>query len=177
MAASNDGRSSAAPVMAAVCGLFCSACSFYIGTHEEPARLERMASSFHVSREALLCDGCRSERRLFYCRDCVMFGCAAHRGYYTCGECPDCPCPDLERFVAERPHRADVPRDLARIKEIGAIAWMDEATLRHSCPECGTLNPAYDLACRKCGHDPASPYVEEHRDAILARLRQDAARR
>ena len=32
-----------APVMAAVCGLFCSACTFYIGTHEDPARLAVLA--------------------------------------------------------------------------------------------------------------------------------------
>jgi hypothetical protein len=172
-----EGSAPRPPVAAAVCGLLCSACTFYIGTHEDPARLDRLAAGFGVSKEVLLCDGCHSERRLFYCRDCHMFRCAAERGYAFCGECPDCPCPELDEFVAERPHRADIHRDLARIAEIGGEAWVLEATERHSCPDCGTLNSAYDLVCRKCGRDPSSPYGEEHRDIIIARLRQDAVRR
>lgn len=158
------------PVTAAVCGLFCSACTFYIGTHEDPGRLERLAGSLDVELERLRCDGCRSDRRLFYCDNCHMFACAAERGYEFCGECPECPCPELEAFVAERPHRADIPRDLARIAEIGGRAWMVEATIRHACPDCHTLNSAYDLRCRKCGRTPSSPYAAEHKDIILARI-------
>ena len=170
-----DGRekTSEAPIIAAVCGLFCSACTFYIGTHEDPQRLEILAARFGVSEEKLRCDGCRSDRRLFYCSDCHMFACAAGRDLEYCGECPDCPCPELEAFVAERPHRADIYRDLTRIAEIGGEAWITEATLRYTCPDCGTLNSAYDIACRKCGRDPSTPYVEEHRDEIVARLTAD----
>ena len=163
-----------AAVTAAVCGLFCSACTIYIGTHEDPARLERLAASFSTSVDRLQCDGCRSGRRLFYCDTCHMFACAAQRGYTFCSKCPDCPCPELEGFVAERPHRADIYRDLARIAEIGGEAWIAEASARHACPKCGTLNSAYDLACRKCGHDPSSPYVEEHRARIMAQMLERA---
>jgi hypothetical protein len=158
------------PVTAAVCGLFCSACTFYIGTHEDPARLERLAVSLGIEVERLYCDGCRSDRRLFYCSSCHMSSCAARRGHEFCSECPNYPCPELEAFVAERPHRADIPRDLARIAEIGGRAWMVEATIRHACSECGTLNSAYDLECRACGRDPSSPYVAEHRELIVARM-------
>jgi hypothetical protein len=161
------------PMTAAVCGLFCPACSLYIGTREDPGRLDRLAARFGVSRDEVLCDGCRSERRLSYCAGCHMFRCAAERGYTFCGECPDCPCPDLREFVSERPHRADVYRNLARIAEIGGEAWMAEATERHSCPACGTINSAYDLVCRDCGRDPSSLYVEEHRDIIVARMIED----
>jgi hypothetical protein len=166
-----------APIVAAVCGLFCSSCTFYIGTHEDPARLDRLAAAFGVSRDVLLCDGCRSDRRLFYCQNCHMFGCAAEKGYAYCGECPECPCPELEAFITERPHRADIRRDLERISEIGGEAWTVEVTERHACPECGTINSAYDLTCRACGRDPSSPFVEEHREIIIARMQQDAARR
>jgi hypothetical protein len=166
-----------APVTAAVCGLFCPACTFYIGTHEDPARLARLAVALGMSEDALRCDGCRSDRRLFYCQDCHMFGCAAERGYSFCGECPEHPCPELQAFVAERPHRADIYRDLARIAEIGGEAWMVEAAARHSCPDCGTVNSAYDLVCRQCGREPSSPYGEEHREIIMARMLQDTAGR
>ena len=81
---------------------------------------------------------------------------------------------ELEAFVAERPHRADVYRDLARIAEIGEDAWIVEAAVRYTCPDCGTLNSAYDLTCRACGRDPSTPFVVEHRDEILARLLADS---
>ena len=163
--------------MASVCGIFCSACSFYIATHEDPARLDKLASSFGVSREAVRCDGCRGGHRIDYCANCHMFQCATERGYQFCAECPECPCAELETFMAERPHRADIRRDLVRIAEIGPEAWLVEATERHSCPDCGTLNSSYDLACRTCGRDPSSPFVQEHRALIITRLRQDGARR
>jgi hypothetical protein len=168
----NDGPITQPSVVAAVCGLFCSACTFYIGTHEDPARLTRLAAAFGTEPERLQCDGCRSERRLFYCANCHMAKCAAERGYSYCGECPESPCPELREFVAERPHRADIPRDLARIAEIGGDAWVVEATRRHSCPDCGTLNSAYDLVCRTCGRDPSSPYVEEHRELTVAMMQR-----
>jgi hypothetical protein len=174
--AEESEKTGGAPVMAAVCGLFCSACTFYIGTHEDPKRLEILAGRFGMSEEKLRCDGCRSDRRLFYCSDCHMFACAAERGLEFCGECPDCPCTELEAFVAERPHRADIYQDLARIAEIGGEAWIAEATVRYTCPDCGTLNSAYDIACRKCGRDPSTPYVAAHREEILARLIVDTTR-
>jgi hypothetical protein len=170
MAPSSQGAVDHPPVTAAVCGLLCSACSFYIGTHEDPERLARLAEAFGMDEERLRCDGCRSERRLFYCSNCHMYGCAAEKGYAFCGECPECPCPELDTFIAERPHRADIYRDLARIAEIGGDAWMAEATERHSCPDCGIINSAYDLVCRSCGRDPSSPYVEEHREIIVAQM-------
>jgi hypothetical protein len=37
---------------------------------------------------------------------------------------------------------------------------------RYSCPRCRTINSAYDLACRKCGHEPGSEYVSRHRPEI-----------
>jgi hypothetical protein len=165
------------PVIAAVCGLFCSACTFYIGTQEDPARLDRAAAAFGVARDVLLCDGCRSERRLFYCQTCHMHRCAAERGHSFCGECPDCPCPELEAFIAERPHRADIRKDLARIAEIGGDAWTAEVIERYSCPDCGTINSAYDLTCRTCGRDPSNPYVAEHREIIVARMSLAAVQR
>lgn len=176
MTTQKDGITLDPPVMAAACGLFCSACTFYIGTHEDPARLDRLAAGFGVSKDVLVCDGCRSERRLFYCATCHMIRCATERGYSFCGECPECPCKELDEFIEARPHRADIRRDLKRIAEIGGKAWITEATARHSCPDCATINSAYDLTCRACGRDPSSPYVQEHRNIIIARMREDAVR-
>lgn len=158
--------------VAAVCGLFCEACTIFIGSHEDPTRLAAFAARQGWSVDDAYCDGCRAEKRTSYCRDCDLFACAERRGHAFCGECDDYPCSELESFRAERPHRAEIFENLARIGEVGAESWLAEARERYACPACGTLNSAYDLKCRACGHDPANQFVAAHREAIVERLSQ-----
>jgi hypothetical protein len=160
------------PVAAAVCGLYCAACTIFIGSHEDPERVALFAARQGWSAEEAYCDGCRAERRTPYCRDCTLFACAAQRGHTFCGECSDYPCAELDDFRRERPHRAEIFASLERIREIGAKAWLSEARDRYACPSCQTLNSAYDLKCRKCGHEPANDFVVANRDAIMERLSQ-----
>jgi hypothetical protein len=49
--------------LAAVCGLYCEACSWFIATHDDPERLRRFAAQFHYSEEESKCCGCRSDKR------------------------------------------------------------------------------------------------------------------
>jgi len=42
--------------LAAVCGLYCEACSLYIATTEDPARLTALAKLFRVPEGTLLPD-------------------------------------------------------------------------------------------------------------------------
>jgi hypothetical protein len=151
---------------AAACGLFCPGCSLYIGTQEDPARLELMAVQFNLPVEQLQCDGCRAERRGFYCQQCKMISCTKDKGIEFCIECDEYPCAELEAFQAEMPHRINLWDDLARIKDVGYEAWFQEMVDRYACPECGVINSAYDLACRKCGCEPGNEYVKAHREAI-----------
>jgi hypothetical protein len=153
-----------------VCGLYCDACTIFIGSREDPQRLTWFAARMGWSEEEARCDGCRAEKRTPYCEACELYKCAERRGYAFCGECEDYPCADLEAFQRERPHRAELYSNLARIGEIGAEAWLAEARERYSCPSCGTLNSAYDLACRACGREPGSAYAAAHREAILEAL-------
>lgn len=164
-------------VRPSVCGLFCPACVFYIGTHADPSRLERMAAAFHVSTEAIRCDGCGSKRRDRWFARCLMGDCAESLGHQSCGECSDYPCAELKQFLEGHPYRKDIYRDMSRIRETGADAWLAEAAQRYSCSACGCINTPSDLGCRSCGQDPSSPYVEEHRAQILARVRQEDGRR
>jgi len=46
---------------AAVCGLYCEACSWFIATNEDRERLKRLASQLHFSEEESKCYGCRSD--------------------------------------------------------------------------------------------------------------------
>jgi len=153
--------------LAAVCGLFCPACTVFIGTREEPDRLKAIAERFQQPVEEVMCDGCRSDKRCFYCRDkCMMSKCAHEKGVEFCGECNEYPCEDLRTFQKEAPHRIELWRSQERIREAGYEKWYSEMLERYSCPECNTLNSAYDLKCRNCKREPASAYVGQLMQAI-----------
>lgn len=153
-------------VFTAACGLFCPGCSLYIGTHEDPARMEHMAKQFNLPVEELYCDGCRAERRGPYCKRCKMIVCTKEKGIEFCSECDEYPCAELKEFQAAMPHRINLWDDLARIGEIGFEAWYKEKLDYYACPDCGILNSAYDLKCRQCGHKPSNEYVKAHRDEV-----------
>jgi hypothetical protein len=152
--------------LAAVCGLYCEACSLFIATKEDPTRLKGMAKRFQVSEEAVKCYGCRSTKRGPYCQTCKMFFCAAERGIDFCVECKDYPCGDLKQFQSEMPHRIDLWDNLERIKSMGYQQWFKEIRKDYSCPRCQTINSTYDLKCRKCGEEPSCSYVAQHRQEI-----------
>ncbi len=153
--------------LAAVCGLFCPACGIFIGTKEDPARLNVIAQRVQQPIEKLRCNGCRSDQRCFYCEsNCKMAKCATARGVDFCGECAEYPCKDLKAFQAEMPHRIELWESQSRIKEVGYERWYAEMIEHYSCPNCRTINSAYDLKCRKCGEEPSCAYVGRHRKAI-----------
>ncbi len=157
--------------LAAVCGLFCPACHVFIGTHEDPARLMAMAQRFQMPLEEMQCNGCRSEKRCFFCETkCTMAKCAAEKGVDFCGDCTEYPCNDLKEFQLLAPHRIELWKSQARIKEAGYEKWYGEMIGHFSCQKCGTLNSAYDLKCRKCGEEPSCNYVGLHQDEIVKHL-------
>ena len=156
--------------LAAVCGLFCPACTFYIGSTADRGRLERLAERMQRPVEEIECHGCRSDRVTFYCRTCKMVECAAEKGLDFCGQCADYPCADLQEFQAARPHRLELWAAQARIQEAGYEQWFAEMVEHYACPHCHTLNSAYDLACWSCGASPGSAYVARHKDKIVQYL-------
>jgi predicted RNA-binding Zn-ribbon protein involved in translation (DUF1610 family) len=153
--------------LCAVCGLFCPSCTVFIGTAEDPGRLEAIAKRFQQPPENWHCEGCRSEKRSYYCENlCYMAPCARKKGIEFCVECDEYPCDELRAFQAERPHRIELWEAQERIAEVGYSQWFDEMREHYSCPNCGTINSAYDIACRSCGTKPSCRYVGLHLDAI-----------
>jgi predicted RNA-binding Zn-ribbon protein involved in translation (DUF1610 family) len=149
--------------LAAVCGLFCPACTIFIGTREDPERLKALSKWIGLPVEELRCEGCRSEKRCFFCRDqCKMVKCAAAKGLDFCGGCGDYPCPGLRNFQAAMPHRIELWSSLERIRSVGFETWYAEMLDHFSCPQCGAINSAYDFKCRKCGAAPGCKYVALH---------------
>jgi hypothetical protein len=171
MTKKNFSDNTASKKLAAVCGLFCPACNVFIGTKEDPERLNVMAKRIQRPVEELRCNGCRSEKRCFYCESkCIMAKCASGKGVDFCGECAQYPCKDLKAFQAEMPHRIELWKSHDRIKEAGWVKWYAEMIEHYSCPRCRTINSAYDLKCRKCDNDPSCAYVKLHKDEILRHL-------
>jgi hypothetical protein len=159
------------PITAAVCGLYCEACSIFLASRDDPARLAALAGRMGWTVEETYCEGCRADRRTVYCRTCAFVPCTAEKGVEFCGECARFPCAPLVAFRDALPHRIEIFANLTRLREVGVEAWMEEVAQRYECGSCGTINSAYDLACRHCGHSPGSPYAADHEEEIAARLR------
>jgi hypothetical protein len=158
--------------LAAVCGLFCPACTIYIGSTEDNERLRPIAAQAGKKPEEIRCEGCRSDVRFIYCQTCKLDKCASEKGVDFCGICSSYPCADLKEFQAAMPHRIDLWENQDRIRQVGPEKWFDEMIERYSCPDCGSINSAYDLKCRKCGRVPSCEYVSRHRDEIAAQFKR-----
>jgi hypothetical protein len=152
--------------LAAVCGLYCEACSWFISTTEDAVRLKRLAAQRNWSEVESKCYGCRSGKRLPYCEKCKMSACAAERGIDFCSECEEYPCDELKEFQSAMPHRIELWINLYRIKSLGYRQWLKDVRENYVCQRCQTLNSTYDLKCRKCGEDPSCSYVAKHRQEI-----------
>jgi hypothetical protein len=162
-----SGSSSPDLRLAAVCGLFCPSCTFFIGTKQDRARLETLLKRFGRKVDEIECHGCRSDKRTFYCEKyCKMTRCASEKGIDFCGECSEFPCEELKEFQAQMPHRIELWQSQKRIKEAGYKIWYVEMIEHYSCPECQAINSAYDLSCRKCGATPSCSYVNLHKEEV-----------
>jgi hypothetical protein len=95
-----------------------------------------------------------------------MKKCAAAKGIDFCGDCPDYPCDELKEFQEKMPHRIELWDAQKRIKEKGCKVWYSEMVQHYSCQNCGTLNSAYDLSCRKCSQTPSCEYVRLHQEEV-----------
>ena len=152
--------------LAATCGLFCGACSVYIATKEDPERLKRISSKFEIPEEVALCTGCGSDKRFSSCAGCGFSACAKEKELAFCSECPDFPCKELKDFQAALPHRLDLWEDLEQARHLKPGDWVAKVQQKYTCSRCGTVNSAYDLSCRECGHAPSCDFVERHMEAI-----------
>jgi len=152
---------------AAVCGLFCPACTVFIATQEDPERLKFLADQFGITAEEMRCNGCRSDRRIPYCDTCKIFPCAQKKGIDFCGECDKYPCNDLKEFKANGAHRFDLWKAQEQIISKGYEKWMEEMMNYYSCSKCGKINSAYDFKCRSCGHQSSNQYTEKHGKRIF----------
>ena len=154
--------------LVAACGLYCGSCGIYLATQEnDTEKLLQYAIVLNQSYGETLCDGCKSDRKSEFCyRKCLFVTCTQNRGIEFCGTCEEYPCKDLTEFQSKMPHRIDILEFQNWLKEIGLGKWLIEMKENYSCPKCNTVNSAYDIACRKCGHTPSCRFVKVHKDLI-----------
>ena len=158
------------PETASFCGVFCRSCPLYIGTEEEPERLEMLSERMGKTTDELSCRGCRSDKVSYYCADCNLKKCAENRMLDTCSQCPDYPCSELRKFQSEMPHRAELWKSAELLGKSGFDKWEKELIADFSCSSCGAINSAYDLRCRKCGNSPGSSFTGRHSEIIMKHL-------
>ncbi|MFW9897115.1 MAG: DUF3795 domain-containing protein [Candidatus Thorarchaeota archaeon] len=151
---------------AAVCGLYCPACTVFIASQEDPIRLKFLADLSGITPEEMRCNGCRSDIRIPYCDSCKLYPCAEEKGIDFCGECDEYPCDDLKEFQSLAPHRLELWEAHEQIVKEGYEKWMKDMKTHYSCQKCGTINSAYDFQCRSCGARPSNKYGERHSEQV-----------
>lgn len=85
----------------APCGIDCSVCDAYIATQQnDPVLKQKLADKYFqqfgkdIVPADLDCDGCAQEgRHIGFCAECSIRSCAFAKGFATCAECSDFPCP------------------------------------------------------------------------------------
>lgn len=156
--------------LVSVCGLFCPGCGLYYSTQENnEENLKKLAERMHASVDEIRCNGCRTQTKSAFCRDCFMVQCASEKGIDFCGSCREYPCDFLKEFQTKMPHRVELWKSQERIKEIGWEAWFLEMVGHFSCKKCATVNGWYDFKCRHCENVPGSDFVEENKEALSNR--------
>jgi hypothetical protein len=150
--------------LVSACGLYCGSCGIYLATQENNTeKLLQYALVLNQSLNETFCDGCRAERKSAHCsRMCSFIKCTFEKGIGFCGTCPKFPCKELTDFQSKMPHRTEILESQNRLKEIDWEQWLIEMKENYSCPECNTINSAYDLNCRRCGHFPSGRFAERH---------------
>ncbi len=145
--------------LAAVCGLYCGACTLYRALKDDNHQVieqiaSRMSSSFNLKPEELQCDGCLAGGRLSpYCRQCAIRVCPDKKpGVTRCSDCPDFPCSLIIYFNNDgMRHHAEVLDNLRQIAEGDVETWLASERRRWSCTQCVSATDWYSKTCFHCG--------------------------
>lgn len=130
---------------AAPCGLYCGVCRIRYATEENDVGYLRRLVRIYARRvpdlasaspDALLCDGCLSERRSLFCRECAIRDCTQQKGYQGCHECGDFPCTLVDEFPVPAGKRV-ILRSIPYWRAQGTEQWIRSEEARYRCPECG----------------------------------------
>lgn len=106
------------------------------------------------------CTGCRtsSSGKPTHCRECRINDCVQERGLEYCFACSDYPCAVIKRLDKSYRKRYQVSliENAARIKSLGATAFLEEEKIKWMCTDCSGVISLHDQVCSECG-EPYQP--------------------
>lgn len=146
----------------APCGLYCGTCGVYIATRDKNEKFRRiMADLYGTKPEETACIGCMQpdppEHIYIYCKLCMIRNCVKSKGFYSCHQCQEWPCEQIDSFglaTGRRVMKRAVPIWREKVAEYGdekgSIEWARDECQRYHCSSCG--KPLFRGAqrCRAC---------------------------
>ena len=134
----------------APCGLYCGVCGVYMAHRDDNWKFkERLATVYGVAPEDLACEGCGSDIRPVFCRECTYRDCVRKKGYQGCHQCAEFPCQMIDDFPIEVGKRV-ILRAIPTWRELGTEQYVNEELKRYHCPECGAELFRGAKRCRAC---------------------------
>ena len=151
----------------APCGLYCGACGIYIATRDENEKFKAvMGRVYGTKPEETECCGCMQpeppKKRYGYCQQCKIRSCVKSKDYYSCHQCDEWPCDQIENFgyaTGVRVAKRAIPLWRAEVAkhgdEKGSVEWARAECERYHCPSCGEPLFRGSQNCRVCKQDVA----------------------
>jgi hypothetical protein len=151
----------------APCGLYCGTCGVYISTRDDNEKFRaRMGNLYGTKPEETHCLGCMQAdppKKLYkYCGYCPIRNCVKSKGYYSCHQCAQWPCDDINNFAfttGVRVMKRTIPLWRSKVAEYGdekgSVEWARLECERYHCSGCG--KPLFRGAqrCRACNRSVA----------------------
>lgn len=146
----------------APCGLYCGTCGVYIATRDKNEKFKQvMGKLYGTQPEETRCMGCMQpdppEALYLYCKMCAIRECVKKKGSYSCHQCDEWPCEQIEHFglaTGRRVMLRTIPIWRSSVAELGdeegSIAWARSECERYHCPECGAPLFRGAQRCRAC---------------------------
>ena len=140
------------------CGLYCGVCRIYAATQAgDMPLLSRLANIYarrlpglqNLTAQDILCDGCLSERRFAFCRECSIKDCSQGKWYLGCHECDEFPCQLIYKFPSTT-GRQVMLRSIPYRRAHGIEKWVQAEKQRYHCPKCGERLYRGVTMCDQC---------------------------
>lgn len=149
----------------APCGLYCGTCGVYIANRDGNEKFRAVMANLYGTRpEETRCKGCMQEdppeELYLYCKICEIRDCVRSKGFYSCHQCRDWPCEEIQNFglaTGRRVMDRTIPvwREMvaAHGDEEGSVEWARHECRRYHCAFCGYPLFRGARRCRQCGKD------------------------
>ncbi len=146
----------------APCGLYCGVCGVYIATRDGNEKFKSvMGRLYGTKTEETECLGCMQPdppQNLYgFCRSCQIRACIRSKGFYSCHQCRDWPCSQIEQFslaTGRRVMKRTIPLWREKVALLGddqgSVAWAKGECERYHCPFCGYPLFRGAITCRSC---------------------------